>query len=886
MRTHPFVAVCFAVVLCCANHQPANTQVTTDSLKRMALQGYLAANRAETVAAVMQLQAVLLNDSLTLFLNRNAEAIKKFYGDTSLQYGTALGTLGLTHFWKGEYQLSLQFLRQSAAVLKTARKEDDVVYATVINNIGKTYARLGNSEKALAYCTQAKDIRKRTLKKEDKWFLLYPVSLDDLAALYTEKNRFDSALVLYKESLQTRRELYGEGHPYYALGVNNLGLLYAARREYKKALPLLSENAAVLRSAFGSDDVEYNLALEQLALLHRNMGHRQQALSAFRQVQAWRKKAFGEGHPLYAQCLLHTATLTDDIAAAATLFCDADKILLAHLRSTYTSLSEEEKVRYSTHTATQFGYLPSLLFLNHATPSVAANQAYENELVLKGMVLEDQQQVLRSIRQSHDGGVLPLYKQWRYNKALSGKFLLSPKTKKFFNTDSVADLANRLEQQLSAASAEFRRLRHAQRITAAEISGKLKKNEAAIEFVRFCLYNKKWTGRTVYAALVRLPNDTVTKFVSLCEETQLLRLLKTPSGANAGIFTLYPPDSTSAAGACSALYKLIWQPLEKHLHGVRTVYYAPAGLLHRISFQALRRNGKQLLIDAYQLNQLLSTRSVVWGGDSTTHLKTAAVWGGIQYTPLPQPSFANAAVAKENTGSLFNFYTKDMRGLRRDGEWTPLPGTRKEIENIRETFESSGMATNTYSGAEATEEAFKALDGKSPQVLHVATHGFFLPVAKTKVANELETQPDKNVFTVQQNPMLRSGLVLAGGNRVWAGKAALPGREDGILTAYEISLMDLSNTELVVLSACETAGGDLQGAEGVIGLQRAFKLAGAKQLLLSLWHVPDKETTKLMTLFYKNRLSGQTTREALRAAQLAMRKKYPPYYWAGFVMVE
>ncbi len=135
--------------------------------------------------------------------------------------------------------------------------------------------------------------------------------------------------------------------------------------------------------------------------------------------------------------------------------------------------------------------------------------------------------------------------------------------------------------------------------------------------------------------------------------------------------------------------------------------------------------------------------------------------------------------------------------------------------------------------------------------------------------------------------MFRSGLVLAGGNNAWRGEPAIPGKEDGILTAYEIAQMDLSNTDLVVLSACETALGDVQGTEGVIGLQRAFKMSGAKQVLVSLWSVYDKPTMELMTLFYRNRLSGLPTREALRNAQLKIKEKYSdPYYWAGFVLIE
>ena len=143
-----------------------------------------------------------------------------------------------------------------------------------------------------------------------------------------------------------------------------------------------------------------------------------------------------------------------------------------------------------------------------------------------------------------------------------------------------------------------------------------------------------------------------------------------------------------------------------------------------------------------------------------------------------------------------------------------------------------------------------------------------------------------NRFTVQQNPMFRSGLVLAGGNAAWKGKPVPSGTEDGILTAYEIAQMDLSNTDLVVLSACETALGDIQGNEGVIGLQRAFKMAGVKQILMSLWKVPDAQTDELMLLFYTSLLDGNNANTALRNAQLVMKAKFPPYYWAGFVTTE
>ena len=192
-----------------------------------------------------------------------------------------------------------------------------------------------------------------------------------------------------------------------------------------------------------------------------------------------------------------------------------------------------------------------------------------------------------------------------------------------------------------------------------------------------------------------------------------------------------------------------------------------------------------------------------------------------------------------------------------------------------------------HSRERARKEDFRKLDGNSPQILHLAIHGFFLPIAKTKPQNYFDVNIGKDTLIMQQNSMFRSGLVLAGGNFAWMGQE-LPGVEDGILTAYDIAHMDLSNTELVVLSACETALGEIEGNEGVIGLQRAFKIAGVKQIMMSLWKVPDNETVELITLFYSNWLSGQSTREALRNAQLSMKEKYleEPYKWAAFILVE
>jgi CHAT domain-containing protein len=232
----------------------------------------------------------------------------------------------------------------------------------------------------------------------------------------------------------------------------------------------------------------------------------------------------------------------------------------------------------------------------------------------------------------------------------------------------------------------------------------------------------------------------------------------------------------------------------------------------------------------------------------------------------------------------------------KSASWSPLPETRREAETISRLLTKD--ETRTYLGQEALEEVFKALE--SPGVLHMATHGFFL---EEEDKSELyEQEDDIRGITIMErpslgsdlkieNPLLRSGLVLAGANRL-AQEEMTESTEDGILTALEISGMNLWGTDLVVLSACETGVGETRRGEGVFGLRRAFQLAGAKTVVMSLWKVPDRETRELMEDFYKRLRKGEGKTQALQNAQLAMiesrKKKHGashPFFWGAFVCV-
>jgi CHAT domain-containing protein len=201
-----------------------------------------------------------------------------------------------------------------------------------------------------------------------------------------------------------------------------------------------------------------------------------------------------------------------------------------------------------------------------------------------------------------------------------------------------------------------------------------------------------------------------------------------------------------------------------------------------------------------------------------------------------------------------------------------LPATEKEIDQVGKILQANNWETNLFKKMEATEENMKRVDGA--EVIHIATHGFFLSDVDQKEGEESE---------LQSNPLFRSGVLLAGAG---VDRASRQSEEDGVLTAYEAMNLSLEKTDLVVLSACETGLGEIRNGEGVYGLQRSFLVAGANSVLMSLWQVDDVATQELMNSFYTFWLGGQERNEAFRNAQLAMKEKYDaPYFWGAFVLI-
>ncbi len=424
------------------------------------------------------------------------------------------------------------------------------------------------------------------------------------------------------------------------------------------------------------------------------------------------------------------------------------------------------------------------------------------------------------------------------------------------------------------------------------IQKSLKQDEAAIEFVHFKYANLEyWTDSTLYYALVLRKNDKQPQAVFLFDEKQLQKLLTRNTNEDdfGYVKRLYSPKSAQS----DSLYRLVFKPIEPYLQNIKSIHISPAGLLNKIAFDALVNKQSSILSDKFNIYYASTTAKVQdKSGLYPKDIEKVVLFGGLEYDLTPEQMTINAKTIKQNlqNGNSQNNIDNIIDSLSRNVSWSYLEGSKLETEKIDKLIADKNIKVQLYSGKQGSEEQFKLLENDPPSVIHVSTHGFYF--GDDKKSREYKALIDDNVkFAHSQNPLLRSGFILAGGNAAFQGKIIPEGVEDGVLTAAEISQMKLFGTKLAVLSACQTGLGDVKGNEGVYGLQRAFKMAGVDYLLFSLWEVPDYQTRELMSDFYENWFSGMEIREAFKTAQNQLKTKYAKvegaaFAWAAFVLMK
>ena len=405
-----------------------------------------------------------------------------------------------------------------------------------------------------------------------------------------------------------------------------------------------------------------------------------------------------------------------------------------------------------------------------------------------------------------------------------------------------------------------------------QVREKLRKDEAAVEFVM---------TDSAMMALVLTPHEEQPEFVFLMgpeEAPRLQEMLtgKTPAELSS---SLYGKGHTY-------VYEKFWQPLEAHFHGATKIYFSPTGILNSFSFAAFTLPDNSYLIDHYELHQLTSTARLAYRDSrkkAQKKSKTAQVYGALYYNE-EQQEYYEPRLAEMRQSFQSDILMAQNGQERGQTESFPfLENSLYEADAITSLLNEKGVSTQEHIGAEPIEQVIRKMSGNSPDILLISTHGFFYnDIQEAKKVPYLQKR--QNAL----NPMTTTGLILANGEMAWQGEQ-LEDDSDNILSSQEVASLNLSNTQLAVLSACETGLG-ASNMEGVYGLQRGFKQAGVRSLCASLWSVNDLSTAQLMQSFFRQWLSGKkgmTMQQAMITAMKEQRARTPePYYWAPFVIYD
>lgn len=826
-----------------------------------------------------------------------AKAIwEKVLGKEHPRYAQSLNSLANIYRDMGNYEKAESLFLEAKAIREKMLGKEHPNYAGSLNNISLLYREMGNYEKALPLCLEAKAIWEKVLGKDHPD---YALSLNNLAVIYLDMGNYEKAESLFLESKVIREKVLGKDHPDYAANLNGLANIYKDMGNYEKAEPLYLESKAIWEKVMGKEHPNYAASLYNLAILYENMGNYEKAEPLYLEAKTIREKALGKDHPDYSSILGNLADLYESqsrYSVSAPLLEEMFAQNQARMMSTINFLSERELANYTAtfqfkgdnlgaYILARLGHSP--IGAEAGQPGILPKLAYDHALFYKGFLLTAAAQLNAMAEGTPESKEFSLRLK-SYRRRLAAEYAKPITDRK--NVTELEEKANTTEKELVRSIIGYAEVK--KQVRWEEVMSALKKDEAAIEFVTFKVNFPKMTDSIMYAALLLKPVTKQPIFIPLFEEKQLDSLLKTSGERKAdyvnGLYTLADRGAMAIEVPKKSLYELIWKPMEEELVGVKKIYFSPGGLLHRINLDAIPVSVMETLADKFQLIEVNSTRQLVIPNQKNIANQDAVLVGGIQYEQDITIQNNEPILVSRSRGELsFSSVDSTLRG----GSWNSLAWTEWEVNSIEKIMQTAGVAVSLKKGNAATEESFKNIginNTPSPRVLHIATHGYFFPDPKNTVKKSSLNGEQETVFKISDHPMLRSGLIMAGGNAAWKGKPTLEGREDGILTAYEISQMNLSNTELVVLSACETGLGDIQGNEGVYGLQRAFKIAGVKYLIMSLWQVPDKQTSLLMTTFYKKWLEDKMSiPDAFHAAQKELRDNgLDPYNWAGFVLVE
>ncbi|WAS05963.1 tetratricopeptide repeat protein [Gloeomargaritales cyanobacterium VI4D9] len=760
---------------------------------------------------------------------------------------------------QGQYQKAEPLYQRSLAIREQALGKNHPDVASSLNNLAVLYQVQGQYQKAEPLVQRSLAISEQALGKNHPDVAQ---SLNNLALLYQAQGQYQKAEPLYQRSLAIWEQALGNNHPNVAASLNNLANLYRVQGQYQKAEPLYQRSLAIKEQALGKNHPDVACSLHNLAVLYKDQGQYQKAEPLVQRSLAIREQALGNNHPDVATSLNNLAVLywkQNQTEPALTRFIRALDMEETNLAQNLVIGSEEDKRAYlKTFSGTTNATISFHLQYAPTNPQ-AARLALTTILRRKGRILDTLSQNLNRLRQQlspADQERLTRLSALRTQVAQIA-FNPNPTDQQRQQLQLLNTQAEQIETELNRSSAAFAQT--TQPVTLEAVQKAIPANAALVEFIQYQPFNPKaplsqrW-GSPRYAVYV-LTSTGEPRFADLGSASEIDALVAQYRSA-----TLDPRRPISEAQAAArTLDAKIMAPVRQLVgNNVNHLLIAPDGQLNLVSFAALVDEKNQYLIENYQITYLTSGRDLLRLQNTPSKANPPLI---VANPTFDKPGSNPVQIASADRGNLRSI---DLATLK----FTPLPATAIEGETIAKLLPNSRLFTQ----AQATETVVKS--SSNPRILHLATHGFFLKPAPNSQAQ------DGSRNLPSENPLLRSGLAFSGFNMRQGGG------DDGVLTALEITGMDLRGTQLAVLSACETGLGDVQSGEGVYGLRRAFTLAGAQSQVMSLWRVDDNATKDLMVNYYQRLAKGEGRGEALRQAQLAMLRSQNyahPKYWSGII---
>lgn len=712
--------------------------------------------------------------------------------------------------------------------------------ATTLNSLANIREQLNDFDEAERMFGRALGIVERNFGPE---IPLTASILNNLGVLYLHSNRNDRAAENFERSAAIRERTGATADPEYSNTLQNLGIVYRNRREYAKALAVY-ERALVLREkALGPEHPNIGFLLNNIANIQKVRGDFGAALATQRRVREIAEKSVGEFHELTLASIGNTANVYGAMGDMPKSFEFQRLWDIRFERTLALNLSigsERQKLAYVSRIEERTS---RTLTLAKFAGQPAVDAAAEVVLQRKGRVLDSVAGNLEAIRKRATVRDAELLGKLSDVVGRLAKLVLSkpPAMPREEYEKQIAALESQKETLERAISNEAAPLFVAPPVSLEKVRTAIPDDAALIEFAIYRPYDYTAENNDVayakarYVAFVIRKSATV-KMIDLGERDAIDTAIGSLRAA------LRDPASMDIAARSKRVRKLVVEPLAALFRGSKKLLIAPDGDLNLIPFEALADPRGRYLIDDFSIIYLNSGRDLLRPPAQAASLNGPLV--------VADPAFGAI------DGDAVDTANREISGE----SFVPLPGTAAEAETIRQMLPQTKVLT----GAEATEDRLKAV--VRPSLLHIASHGFFFRGNSDKAADE--------------NPLIRAGLALAGAN------LRNPTGGDGIMTALEASALDLRGTRLVVLSACDTGLGEIRAGEGVYGLRRAFALAGAESIIMTLWPVGDYTSRRIVSSYYKNLSAGFGRNEALRLTVLQIKGKPEsshPYYWAPFV---